>query len=150
MSKSETRCEIVRHMARAFFACAWADYEEEYGDTNLSGCDVMDVMPDELEPSAVYAAFDLCVMLEKQHGMHLTDIFEHAREMSLEAAIEGDYSGDREKSPEMFGHYAAMGAMGHGVNLHDALGSKAARWVDTPWREYGYFEWCDERFPIAA
>jgi len=103
----------------------------------------MDVMPEVPEPSAVCAAFELCVRLEKQHGMHLADLFAKAVEMA------GD-EGDRPKTPEMFGHYAAMGAMGHGVNLHDALGSRTARWVDVPWREYGHFEWADDRFPIPA
>lgn len=142
MSRNETRHEITRNMALAFFACAWADWADEYGPgTQGNGVDVMDEMPEELEPSAVYAAFDLCARMERQHGMHMADLFAKAVEVS------GD-DGDRAKTPEMFGHYAAMGAMGHGVNLYDALGSKAAKFVNTPWREYGHFEWTDPRFPI--
>jgi len=144
MSKTETRHEIAIHMARAFFASAWADWSDQYGPgTQGNGVDVMDEMPDEIDPSAVYAAFELCAALEEQHGMHTADIFAKAVEMA------GD-DGDREKTPEMFGHYAAMGAMGHGVNLHDALGSKTARWVDVPYREFSPFDLSDERFPIPV
>lgn len=141
---TDTRTEIVHHMARAFFACAWADWADEYGPgTAGNGVDVMTEMPDELDPSAVWAAFKLADALEKQHGMHTAEIYRKARE------IAGD-DGDRDKSPEMFGHYAAMGAMGHGVSLYDAFGQDAAEFVNTSdcQMEFSPFDLCDGRFHI--
>lgn len=140
-----TRDEILEHMARAFFACAWADYDEEFGDVIGAGTEIMDVMPDELDPSAREAAKDLAERLEKQHGLPIVEIFRKAVEIA-------GTSGDREKSPEMFGHYAAMGAMGHGVSLYDAFGSKAAEFVNTSacYMEFTYFDLDPAKYPIPA
>jgi hypothetical protein len=57
--------EILEHAAKAFFASAWADYQEEYGDVNLSGCKILDVMPD-VCPSAIEAAEKLITEVEKE------------------------------------------------------------------------------------
>jgi len=137
------RDEILEHMARAFFASAWADYSEQIGPHYPMGCEIMDVMPDEIDPAATKAAQDLAESLEKQHGLPLADIFTKAVEIS------GD-DGDRDKSAEMFGHYAAMGAMGHGVSLYDALGRKAAEFVNTHdcYMEFSYYDLDDEKYPI--
>jgi hypothetical protein len=144
MSDTDIRHEIAVHMARAFFASAWADWADQYGPgTQGNGVDVMDEMPDEIDPAAVNAAFQLCARLEARHGMHMAELFRKAVEIS------GD-DGDREKTPEMFGHYAAMGHMGHGVNLHDALGRKGAEFVDVPYGEFSPYDLSDERFPIPA
>lgn len=122
-----TRDEIMEHMAKAFFACAWADYQEEYCDGLPGmGVDVFDIMPDEIDPAATAAAVKLTSCLEKQHGRDLADIFHKAAGISQEHR-----EGDHKRTPEFFGHYAAMGAMGHGVSLYDALGRTAAEWVNT-------------------
>lgn len=139
---SEIRDEITEHMARAFFACAWADWCDEYGEgTQGNGVDVMDEMPDEIDPAAVAAANDLAEALEKQHRVPLPLIFRRAVVISRN-------EGDRDKSPEMFGHYAAMGAMGHGVSLYDALGRTAAEWVNVPYMEFSPFDLNDAKYPI--
>lgn len=141
---TEIHDEIMEHMARAFFACAWADWCDEYGPgTQGNGVDVMDEMPDEVDPSATAAAKDLAEALEKQHGIPLAMIFRRA------VALSGS-DGDREKTPEMFGHYAAMGAMGHGVSLHDSLGTRAAEFVDVPYMEFSYFDLDPAKYPIPS
>lgn len=137
---TEIRHEIVFHMAKAFFASAWADYSEQIGPHYPAGCEIMDAMPDDedTDPAAVYAAFDLAASLEKHHGgMHLAEIFRKALEIS------GPDGGDREHTAEMFGHYAAMGAMGHGVGLWDALGREACDFVDTYGAGHFEFSWLD-------
>jgi len=54
----------------------------------------------------------------------------------------------------MFGHYAAMGAMGHGVGLWDAFGPDAERYVlkggclyfdDYSWHEFDEKTYPDTR-----
>lgn len=117
--------EIELHMARAFFACAWSDYQERSEDgVNLSGVEIFDVLPDDLDAAAADAAKELVSGLEDYHGIGLCEIFVTAK------AISRHYNGgDRKRTAEMFGHYAAMGAMGHGVSLWDALGSEADKWV---------------------
>jgi len=138
------RDEILEHMARAFFACAWADYSEQIGPHYPMGCEIMDEMPEEIDPAATKAAQDLAECLEKRHdGAPLAQIYRDAVELA------GD-DGDRDKSPEMFGHYAAMGAMGHGVSLHDAFGRTAAEFVGTHdcYMEFSYYDLDDEKYPI--
>lgn len=138
------RTEIHRHMALAFFASAWADWADEFGPgTPGMGADVMDVMPDEIDPAALQAATDLIESLEKQHSMSIAEIFEKAVEIS------GD-DGDRPKTAEMFGHYAAMGAMGHGVSLHDAMGKAAAKFVKVPYMEFSSFDLDGNTYPIPV
>ena len=41
----DVRHEIVRHMALAFFASAWADYSEQVGPHYPAGCQIFDAMP---------------------------------------------------------------------------------------------------------
>lgn len=142
---TETRHEIVYHMAKAFFACAWADYSEQVGPHYPAGCEIMDEMSDDTDPAAVWIAFDLASSLEKAHGMHLAEIFSKAVEVSGE-------EGDRPKTAEMFGHYAAMEAMGHGVGLWDALGRDACDFVNVHEAGYYEFSWHDmdpEIYPDA-
>ena len=127
MSNDDTRTQIMEHMSRAFFASAWADWTDEYDSgTQGNGVDVMDEMPDEIDGAATLAAVALTSKLEELHGMGLSEIFAVAKAISRH-----HNAGDRKRTAEMFGHYAAMGAMGHGVSLYDALGRKAAEWVNT-------------------
>ena len=141
---TEIRTEILEHMARAFFGTAWADWEDQYGE-GTGGMEVMEVMPDEIDPAASQAAGSLVESLEALHGKRIEDIFEEAVKLS------GD-DGDRPKTPEMFGHYAAKGALGHGVSLYDAIGRKAAEFVNTSacHMEFTYYDLDETKYPIPA
>jgi len=77
--------------------------------------------------------------------MDLAEIFAVAKAISRHHD-----AGDRNRTAEMFGHYAAMGAMGHGVSLYDALGRKAAEWVNTSacHMEFSPFDLDPEVYPI--
>lgn len=110
--------EILKGMARAFFATAWAEQHEEAWEAarnagrvndfnrehgSLSGCDIMDVMPTEIDPAALKAAEDL------ERDMIRANDVASVTELYLRH--------DGGLTPETWGHYAAMQAMGHGVGL---------------------------------
>lgn len=125
----ETRDEIQAAMARAFFASAWADACEEAGEASrLSGCEIMDVMPDDIDPAALSAAESLANQIEAMNGKSLADLL---------AFIETNAAGDREPSADLFGHYCAMQAMGHGVGLYDAFGKGIYDTIRIPYHEFG-------------
>ncbi len=136
--------EIREHMARAFFASAWADLQEEK-DTddetavNLSGAEIMDVMPGEIDPAAVHAARTLAIaVLKANYGAEashksLASLLELVREIQADS----DSHGDRVVDAENFGHYLAMQAMGTGVGLGDAFGSDVRGAIKVPYLEFG-------------
>lgn len=128
--------EIKRHMARAFFASAYADQAEECGQP-LSG-EIMDQLPDETDPAAVHAADTLAADMMRANGLtspcfDLESLFLRACEIAENSRDRGD----REHTPEMFGHYCAMQAMGHGVGLADAFGGAVYDDIRVPYVEFG-------------
>lgn len=123
--------EIELHMARAFFACAWADYIEENCDASrFSGREIMDLMPDEIDPAAIHAARTLRMDMETANGKPIAAIL---------ADAVAQHDGDRPATAEYFGHYCAMQAMGHGVGLADAFGSAVRESVRVPYVEFGSY-----------
>lgn len=115
--------EFILHAARAFFACAWADMVEESGRV-LRG-EIMDQMPDEVDPAATHAAETLL------HDMLHANGCPDAASMLARCPDEGD----RPHTLETLGHYSAMQAMGHGVGLGDAFGDHKCLIV--PYVEFG-------------
>ena len=90
---------ILRGMARAFFASAWADQADECGES-LRG-EILDQIPADFDPAAIRAADTLLKDIESLHG-----------------PIESVYESNRGGLDWItWGHYAAMQAMGHGVGL---------------------------------
>jgi hypothetical protein len=123
--------EIRDHMARAFFASAWADACEEAEESEMiSGREIMEVMPDEIDPAAIHAARTLAIDVVRANGKSLFDLM---------AIVERDGDGDRANTAEMFGHYLAMQAMGHGVGLSDAFGDVVADAIKVPYVEFGAY-----------
>ena len=137
-------------MAKAFFASAWADMQDEKeqddsSKVNLSGKEIFDVMPDEIDPAALHAAktleFDLSranPFWRAQPGKvdsenFLQDLF------SLAQSCERTKYADRDLTPENFGHYLAMQAMGHGVGLADAFGDAVYSAIEVPYVEFGSY-----------
>ena len=130
--------EFIHHASRAFFASAWADMADECGaDVIGPGTEIMDVMPDEIDPAAIHAANTLMMDIERVNGKPLE---------SLMAVIEEKGDGDRPNTVEMFGHYAAMQAMGHGVGLYDAFGSEVHDVVKVPYIEFGSYSLSKDYF----
>ena len=117
---------FVVHASRAFFASAWADQEEESG--NSCGGEILDRMPDEIDPAAIHAGRTLAMGIETANGKSIADLMTY---------IENVGAGDRQETLEFFGHYAAMQAMGHGVGLDDAFGYTVYETVRIPYVEFG-------------
>jgi hypothetical protein len=141
---------ILNAMAKAFFASAWADLQEEKDADDetcvtLSGCEIFDVMPDEIDPAALHAAKTLAFDLSRKNpfwrsapgkvdfATFLTQLFNHAQS----AQVIFNKTGDRNLTPENFGHYLAMQAMGHGVGLTSAFGDAVDEVITVPYVEFG-------------
>ncbi len=138
--------EIREHMAKAFFASAWADLQEEKDaddetSVNLSGKEIMEVMPNEIDPAAVHAARTLTIaVLTANYGIDaknrsLSILLECVREVQTATNTHGD----RPVNAEMFGHYLAMQAMGHGVGLYDAFGKAVYDAIKVPYVQFGSY-----------
>jgi len=119
---------FVVHASRAFFASAWADQEEESG--NSCGGEILDRMPEETDKSAIQAGRTLAIGIETANGKSITELM---------TWIENVGDGDRPETLEFFGHYAAMQAMGHGVGLADAFGDTVYETVRIPYVEFGAY-----------
>ena len=123
------KTEILANMAKAFFASAWADECEESDNAGLiSGREIMDVMPTEIDPAATHAAQTLYMDMERVNGKTIVELLDLAIEL---------HDGDRPATAEYFGHYCAMQAMGHGVGLDDAFGYEAYDKIKVPYVEFG-------------
>ncbi len=103
----DLRARIVGAMARALFVTAWADAEEEAGRTHHG--ELMDLAP-ETTPEAIDAAEALSREFEEKNQTAFDVMYETA------AAMEDH---DVSPTPEDFGHYTAMEALGHGVSWKD-------------------------------
>lgn len=132
MTMQETKQTIIHAMARAFFACAWADACEEAGEEQmLSGAEIMHVMPSETDPAAIHAAQTLSMQIESAHP-GLKDIG-----LIFKACTLMDQTGaDRTLTPNLFGHYCAMQAMGTGVGL-ESFGRAVRDAIRVPYVEFG-------------
>ena len=123
--------EFELHAARAFFASAWADAADNADNgPNLSGREIMEVMPSEIDPAAVHAARTLRMDIERTNGASIVELM---------TRIESMADGDRPATMEFFGHYVAMQAMGHGVGLHDAFGPDVYEMIKVPYVEFGEY-----------
>ncbi len=115
---------IRRGMARAFFACAWADIVEDDPESDsLSGLEITQVMPRSIDSAAWHAADTLIFDLSYANRDNTP------RELYL--ANRGNPS----LSADDWGHYCAMQSMGHGVGLGDYGIERDA--VSVPYVEFG-------------
>ena len=123
-----TKEEILHHMALAFFASAYSDQAEEC-DQPLSG-EIMDQLPEVIDPAAIHAARTLCHGIEFAHKVTIDTLFN---------GLAPIWAGDRDHTPEFFGHYCAMQSMGYGVGLYDAGGDSEHDCVKIPYTEFGSY-----------
>ena len=120
--------QFIQHAAKAFFASAWAEQcEDSDNEEMLSGQEIMQIMPHDIDPAAIEAAQSLLHKMELQNNRTIEDML---------AYIEDNDDGDREPTIEFFGHYSAMQAMGHGVGLYDAFGSGVYESIKVPYVEF--------------
>lgn len=132
--------EILDGMARAFFACAWAEQCEESDNAAImSGRDIMAVMPSEIDPAAISAARTLALELASNYtGLMLAPIDQCLRVLYRKACELDTDGADRELTPELFGHYLAMQAMGAGVGL-ESFGYAVHEFFKVPYVEFGRY-----------
>lgn len=123
-----TKEEILHHMALAFFASAYSDQAEEC-DNPLHG-EIMDQLPEVIDPATIHVALTLCHGIEGAHKVAIDALFN---------GLASIWAGDREYTPEMFGHYCAMQAMGHGVGLSDGGGDIVRDCVKIPYLDFGSY-----------
>lgn len=133
MSETTPFQEIQTAMAKAFFCCAFAGAAEEAGaGASMGGRDWMDVLPEAIDPAAIHAAETLCHDMLRANlprlGGSLMGIYDAAYRRA---------NGDCGCTPESFGHYCAMQAMGQGVGLRDAFGAAVYDLIQIPYVEFG-------------
>lgn len=131
--------QIAKSMALAFFASALADLREEQG-APMSG-EIMDQLPDEIDPAAIHAADTLIMGLLSKFEFDKPDLSDSQKLalIYMKAANifnEDSRGSDRELNPDNFGHYLAMQAMGHGVGL-ESFGSAVHDAIPVPYVEFG-------------
>lgn len=136
----ETTYDKIKHgMELAFFASAFADLREEQEEP-LRG-EIMDQLPHITDPAAVHAAETLImgildgITFEASEGVQS----DAQRMLVLYMHLCNQYDrkdADRELTPELFGHYCAMQAMGHGVGL-ESFGSAVRDAIKIPYVEFG-------------
>lgn len=123
--------QFMHYAALAFFASAWAEQCEDSGNEEmLSGQEIMQIMPHDIDPSAIEAAQSLLNKMELQNNRAIEDML---------AYIEDNDDGDRDPTIEFFGHYAAMQAMGTGVGLRDAFGKDVSEVIRVPYIDFGEY-----------
>ena len=137
MTSKDIAAEIKRGMSLAFFCCAYADMAEEAGEP-LSG-EIMEHLPEETDPAAIHAADTLAIQLcdgynFAEPGLNLTQKLASLYVGACKLPKDG---ADRELSPELFGHYLAMEAMGTGVGM-ESFGHAVSELFSTiPYVEFG-------------
>lgn len=151
MTTSNAFAEIKLAMTKAFFASAYAEQAEEYG-LPLGG-EIMDQLPEAIDPAATHAAETLIAGMIDAHTFGEKGLSQAQAIgcLYLKVARCDRSDADRECTPELFGHYCAMQAMGHGVGL-DSFGRAARDAITIPYVEFGshslqldYFDEADDR-----
>lgn len=130
--------EQTKHgMALAFFASAYADQADDCGQP-LSG-EIMDQLPADMDPAALHAADTLAADTLRTNGLKSACFdLESLYLRADEARDNSDDKGDRELTPELFGHYLAMQAMGTGVGL-ESFGDAVRDNIRVPYVEFGAY-----------
>lgn len=137
MTTKELAAEIKRGMQIAFFSCAYADQADEC-DQPLRG-EITEQLPDEIDPAAIHAADNLAIAVTglfnyMEPGLNTS---QQLAQVYLLAAGKDKEGADREMTPELFGHYLAMQAMGTGVGM-ESFGYEVRELFDRlPYVEFG-------------
>lgn len=129
MITKECAQQIKRGAAIAFFASAYADQAEECGQP-LRG-EITEQLPEEIDPAACSAADTLALAVTGlfNYGEPGLNTSQKLAILYLKAARLPKEGADREISPELFGHYLAMQAMGTGVGM-ESFGYAVAELFD--------------------
>jgi hypothetical protein len=121
---TQSEQQFINAASFAFFASAYADLMD--GQDNPMQGEIMDQLPDTIDPSAIEAAEALLrrfKAMNKDKYLSFWGIIEY---------IQTNATGDRESTIDNIGHYVAMQAMGHGVGLYEAFGRAIHEAVSVP------------------
>ena len=131
MTNINVKEQFMHYASLALFASVWAEQCEDSDNAGmLSGQEIMQIMPHDIDPAAIEAAQSLLDKMELQNNRTIEDML---------AYIEDNDDGDREPTIEFFGHYAAMQAMGTGVGLWDAFGKDVSEVIRVPYIDFGEY-----------
>jgi len=121
--------EIRENVAKAFFASAWACMQEENEDADsFGGLEIMDHMPEEIDPAAYHAARTCIIDVERANRTSVAQLLLKCQQ---------NEGGDCPADEEHFGHYLAMQAMGTGVGLDSVTDYETAESIVVPYCEFG-------------
>jgi len=105
----DVKDEVTEGAARGLFLFAWADREEQHG-TNLGGGEIDDMAP-ATPRRATRSGAALIKSIERLNRLSINQLYWVAQNMP------GRHH--RHPEPELFGHYLAAEALGHGVAWSD-------------------------------
>lgn len=132
----ESREEIVRSMARAFFVTGWADHVENGHRVSFAGQELMDLAPP-TNAEAFEHAQDFARRVETANKLSLDHMFDRA-------AFETPGLFSKPPTKDDFGHYLAMEGMGSGVAWSD---DRPEHGFEVPHVESFQVYDCDEHCP---
>lgn len=120
----ETNDQIIMGMAELFWGDAYGDHVEEHDCYNLSGRDIVEVMPT-IPKLAMEAARKLAMEIEKANGCNLASLYNRAMDAdrndpSILARAKRISSPNKDlSSPIRFGNCLAYKAQGAGISWFD-------------------------------
>jgi len=110
-----SRETILDGMATILWGSAWADHADECKCTNLSGCEITEIMP-AIPKEAREHAERIASTYEKMNECSLEALYQRALDADAKEGIEAC---DENASLERFGECLAWEAMGAGVSWED-------------------------------
>jgi len=129
---------ILKSIARTLFVSAWASWNAQYGNTNVSGKDLMELAPETPDFMADHAQKVLTGWLEKNNISEKALIYLAKETWGLGVATD-------EKIMEAAGQYLAMESMGSGVSWLDNNDD----WHLEPFHyDFSYFDIPDNICPV--
>lgn len=117
------RQEILDGMATILWGSAWADHADEHRCSNLSGCEITEVMPP-IPDMVRKNAIELAAAIEKESHASLDELYARSEKACAEYPGRTEsrpcpYAGPGKHTPERFGECLAWEAMGAGVSWDD-------------------------------
>ena len=127
---------LINAIARTLFVLAWADWNDEYGNTETSGKELMDIAP--ANPEGM-----------EKHGEKVLNGFLKVNNITLDELIlkaEKTYNGEggTDTMLKELGHCLAMAATGQGVSWEDDNNDMK---LENFYYEYGMYDLPSE-YPI--
>jgi hypothetical protein len=129
----EVISEIIDAAARAFFVNSWSDVMDEEGNLPI-GVELSEAAPP-TPPDAIEFAQNYIKKVEESKKLPIDEYYRFVEQLPRDPYWDRDYT------PEVFGHYLSMSALGHGVGLWELVPRQYRHWVEMPYTDgYDYDE----------